>query len=211
MGGKSYSEDEGEFHRNIQDTWRYFQRMGSCPAAGETGGQGVGRRGDEERQRTQTSRPDLYSTTKTFHGLPPGPPDCLLSPVSPHTDRFAPTSTYSMHRLLTYACVFINPSSCFFISLLPFRVVIADYVCRFPNEDRGKYVRMCIRTLDFCARVIAWISSGTNQNFRRREIFDFLLTCDETAGEYCTNIHTYIYIYILDARYNYVASRRRNS
>ena len=136
--------------------------MGSCPAAGERGWKARGRRETADTDIASRSlfyEQDLRRPSSRTSRLPPLSRISTHGPVCPHTN------TCSMHRLLTYACVSITPSSCFFVPRAPPRVVIADYVCRFPNEDRGKYVRMRIRTLDICAHVIAWISSGTNQNF----------------------------------------------
>lgn len=55
----------GEFHRNIRDHLRYFQRVGSCPAGGKEKALGGGRERERETgkegKRVQTSRPDLHS------------------------------------------------------------------------------------------------------------------------------------------------------
>lgn len=110
---------------------------------------GCGSRGDEERQRTQTSRPDLYSTSKTFLGLTPGPTDCLLSlsfslslsRISTHGPVFPHTNAACIVYLLTHAYLSLRTLA----SLALGRVVIADYVCRFPNEDSA-YIHTYIHT-----------------------------------------------------------------
>lgn len=96
---------------------------------------------DGQRQRTQTSRPDLYSASKTF-GLPLGPSDgsscisthgrcvCLCTPrESTHT---------GVYRVLIYAYVSITPYCIHFYFFPPFFLLcigIAAYVYRFANEN----------------------------------------------------------------------------
>lgn len=60
----------GEFHRNIRDHLRYFQRVGLCPAGEKEKQREKGRKSERRvrrgketggRERAQTSRPDLHS------------------------------------------------------------------------------------------------------------------------------------------------------
>lgn len=105
-GWKSYSEDEASFtviFRILGDTFKGWARVQR--RRGEEG------RGWKARGRRETADTDIASRSLFYEqDLPPGPSDCLLSPVSPHTDRFAPPHLRTMHRLLTYACVSITPS-----------------------------------------------------------------------------------------------------
>ena len=119
-----------------------------------------GRRGDEERQRTQTSRPDLYSTSKTF--LQDLPIASSLPYLHTRTGLLPHTYVLCIVYLLTHAYLSLRLASprapsCSF----PPRVVIADYVRRFPNEDWEARMYVC---LDFSARVIVPISSEGNKS-----------------------------------------------
>lgn len=93
---------------------------------------------DGQRQRTQTSRPDLYSASKTF-GLPLGPSDgssristhgrcvCLCTPRDPHTHTQVCivclfTHTYLSLRIVSIPISFLHS---FFFALV-FRLAYTD-------------------------------------------------------------------------------------